>query len=110
MEPLKDVVLNDVVDALILALENGVIKEGDITPIADYVLGRMDDIKSEIEMDQFLSELSTKWPIFSHITSGFQAENKEKADSEVAEGVLTLAQHGKIDEAISLAKTATQTQ
>lgn len=107
IEGLRNKALNDVVDALIVSLENKMIKEKDIGPVAEFVLANIGAVSNEVKMGGFLNKLSEKWPIFSHMVSLYEREAQKRAESEIASGVLTLAQHGKIDDAVSLAKTAT---
>jgi hypothetical protein len=107
-ESLRNKVLNDTLDVIIANLEKNAISEAEIAPIADFILARIDSVNNEIDVTAFLSELSAKWPMFRNIASIQQGENQEKVEGEVAQGVLSLAQSGKIDEALSLAKSVTQ--
>lgn len=109
IESLRNKVLNDTLDVIIANLEKNAISEAEITPIADFVLAKIDSVNNETDVATFLSELSSRWPIFGNIASIQQGENQEKVEGEVAQGVLSLAQSGKIDEALSLAKSVTQT-
>lgn len=108
LEELKTKALNDIVDVLIANVENQTLQEAEITPIADFVLKRIEEVKNSMEIEALLVDLSQNWPIFQSISRLHEGEEKERADKEVADGVLALAQSGKIDEAIDLAKTATQ--
>lgn len=96
-----------IVDKIIDALEHEVITQADTATISDYVLTHIDTLTHELEVQVFLKNLSEKWKIFEPLLLLKQGEYKEIVEDEVAEGVLILAQHGKVDEAIKLAKTMT---
>lgn len=110
MEPvsLRNSVLNDVVDIMIACFEKGTMSEEDFPPIATFALEKIESINNEAEAEVLLKELSGKWPVFSSLANLAEGHNQEKVEGEVAEGVLQLAQSGKIDEALSLAKNTTQ--
>lgn len=107
-EALRSSVLNDVVDILISCVEKGAMTEEDFPPIATYALEKIEKVNSDEEAATFLKELAEKWPVFSSLATLQEGHNQEKVEGEVAEGVLQLAQSGKIDEALSLAKSTTQ--
>lgn len=97
-----------IVELIAEGLEKGNLKEEDSKEIADFVLGRIDLIKNHLELETFLSELSLKWQVFKVLENIEKSESREKAEAEAAEGVLILAKHGKINEALHLAKTMTK--
>lgn len=96
-----------IVETVISALENGNLAESELSQIANFVLEKIDQIKTHDELVIFLSDLSSRWPIFTNLETLEKGEIEEKVEDEVAEGVLTLAQSGKIEEAVNLAKTIT---
>ncbi len=97
----------DIVECVVLSLENGNIKEEDLPEIGQFVLDKIDLLKTHEELSAFLMELSSKWPIFLNIAKIEKGELQERAESETADSVLTLLKHGKIDDALSLAKSET---
>lgn len=97
-----------IVETVITSLEKNSLEESQLAEIADFVLGRIDTIQTQEELIAFLNELSFKWPLFSNLSLIEKGDVKDKVEDEVAEGVETLAQTGKIDDAIDLAKTITQ--
>ena len=60
------------------------------------------------QLIEFLEELVIQWPFFEHILAVEKGEERNMAEHEVAEGVAMLAKEGKIDTALSLAKTMTK--
>lgn len=89
-------------------LEKGVLTEKDPPLIADFVLERIDAVRTRQEVILFLSDLAARWPHFLTLRIIAQGKYTERIEAEVAGGVAALAEHGKIEEAISLAKSATQ--
>lgn len=98
-----------IVEIISSGLEKGDLKEEESKEIADFVLGRIDLIKNRTELEAFLSQLSSKWQVFKVLESLEKGETRKRVENEVAEGVLTLAKNGKINEALNLAKTMTRT-
>ncbi|MDO8461161.1 MAG: hypothetical protein Q7S38_01820 [bacterium] len=97
-----------IVESVILALENNTISKEEMPIIAEFVLGKIDVIKTHEELVLFVNELALKWPIFSNIDQIEKGEVQEKKESETAESVLNLAKSGQIEDAVNLAKTMTQ--
>lgn len=104
----KEEIERKIIESIIVNLEENKLPQEELPIIADFVLGKIDTVKNHDELVIFLTELSTKWPIFTNITSIEKGEVKEKVEDKVAEDVLNLAKSGKIDEAIGLAKTMTE--
>lgn len=96
-----------IVETILNAVEKERIKEKDTQPIAQYVLDRIDKVKSDDELTAFIHELSEKWEIFKPVTIMKDSELQERVEDEVAQGVLVLIEHGKIDNAIKLAQSVT---
>lgn len=105
----KNKIEGEIVDVIISKMENNNLTEEDASLIADFVLSKIDAIKSNDETMLFLKELSTKWPFFENIAIIEGGEIKDKKEDVVAQEVLKLTKNGKINDAISLAKTMTQT-
>lgn len=97
-----------IVNNLITALERNTITEDEMATISGYVLDRIDTITDELGVAEFLKDISERWPIFKPIVILDGAPMRDKIEDEVAEGVLILAQHGKIENAIKLAQSVTQ--
>lgn len=99
-----------IVEIMITALEQDKISENDMSEISRYVLDNIDPAKTEQEVQAFLHKLSERWEIFKSLVILEEAELQEKIEAEVAEGVLVLLEHGKIDNAIKLAQSVTHKQ
>lgn len=104
----KNEVERKIVEVVIAALENNNLQQSELPSIGDFVLGRIDAIKTQGELLNFLSELSLKWAIFKNIEMIEKGEAKDQKEDKVAENVLNLAKQGNINDAISLAKTMTE--
>lgn len=104
---LKEVIEKDIVEQVIVGLENGALKEEDLPQIGQFVLEKIDAIKNQPELINFLTELSGKWGIFENIKKIEEGRAQEQVEDEAAEGVLTLLKHGKIENALNLAKNIT---
>jgi len=105
----KNEIEKKIVEAIVAGLENKNLLESQLSEIADFVLQRMDAVKNQDELLAFLADLSSKWPVFNNIKLTEEGEAKNEAEKDVAKGVLDLAKNGKIDDAIGLAKTMTNT-
>lgn len=99
----KNKIEEELVKTIATGLEQGRILPKDTQGIADFILGRIDQIASHEQLTQFLSELSFRWPVFSALLSFEQKEAAVKTAKEAAD----LAKQGKIEEALDLAKAAT---
>lgn len=104
---LKKSIEKDIVEQVIMGLEKGFLKEEELPLIGQFVLEKIDLLKNQQELIAFLGELSSKWPIFENIKKIEEGRVREKEEDEVAEGVLTLLKHGKIENALNLAKNIT---
>lgn len=99
-----------IVDTMISALEQEKITEDAMSEISGYVLDGIDEATSKHELSVFLENLAQKWDIFMPLLVLAKAEMQKKVDDEVADGVLLLLEHGKLDHAIKLAQSQTQHQ
>lgn len=96
------------IDAITEGLKTGVIKESDLPTIASYILDSIKNVTNHEQLLQFLRDLSAKWNIFSPVLVAESGEVREKKEDQTFEKVLTLAKENKVEEAIALAKTATE--
>jgi hypothetical protein len=94
------------------SLSKKIITEDQSDEIATYILENIDLAKSNSELFAFVEGLSVKWPIFNSIlTSSDQVQVpnpiQDKTD-QVTHTVGDLLRENKIDEALQVAKTATE--
>ncbi len=97
-----------IVEAVIAALKNNTLLEDELSLISEFVLSNIDGIKNDYELQVFTDTLVKRWPQLVHLKTEVTGFLKEKTENEVAEGVLLLTKHGKIEEALKLAKSITQ--
>lgn len=97
-----------IVDKSITALEQGFIKEEGLGEIAQFVLGKIDNIKTQDQFIEFLRELSNKWHFFSEILVIESGELDLAHDQKSIEKIEQLTKSGYLDDAIKLAKEATE--
>lgn len=99
----------NIVESVIRALEKNELSQDQLSPIGSFVLERIDSITDNNALVAFLSDLSSRWPIFKDIAVVHEGKIRDVKEDKTVKDVLTLAQNGKIDDAISLAKTMTNT-
>lgn len=106
----RDAIEKAIVELVINGLKEGSLPEDDLSPIANFVLEKIDTLQTEEQMVAFLAELAQKWPIFSNIHILEKGKVIEKTENQAAQNVLELAKEGKIDQAVDLAKSVTEPQ
>lgn len=99
-----------IVETLIGALEKNELVEDQLSIIAGRVLERIDTLSTQDELAEFLTELCVEWPMFQQLLEIELGKVKSEVEKKVAHEVLLLANSGKIEEAIRLAKTMTEQQ
>ncbi|MGH7203906.1 MAG: hypothetical protein ACREHC_05675 [Candidatus Levyibacteriota bacterium] len=110
LEEKKKKLEESIVEIMIQAVENKTINEDDMADISSYVLETIDAISDKESFKAYIHDLASQWVIFKPIEIMEEAELKEKIEDEVAQGVLVLLEHGKIDNAIKLAQSVTHAQ
>lgn len=99
-----------IVNLLIDALEKKEITEETMSVISGYVLDHVTNVIDNQSAIIFLEDLTQKWKMFEPILLLEKSILQGQVEDEVADGVLLLLQHGKLESAIKLAKSATTTQ
>lgn len=98
------------------SLSQGIINADQSDEIATYILNNIDLATTNSELFTFVEKLSVKWPIFNSIlTSSEQIQTpasmdnsaQEKTD-QIIQATESLLKENKIDEALRVAKTATE--
>ena len=95
------------VETIIAALEKKELTADEYAKTSSFILENMKTITTQEQLTQFLHELSTKWEIFSKVMVLYTGETKAEKEKETMENVVKLAKSGKIEDAVTLAKTAT---
>lgn len=85
--------------------EAGNFSKEEVITVARYINEEMEGIDNKTDLITFLDYVSSNWPALSGVVSKEKEITSEEKDSEVYSGVLALAQNGKIDKAIELAKS-----
>jgi len=96
-----------IVEMVIDGLEKDTISAQEAQNAASFILEKIYLLKTTEELASFLQELSSKWPIFTNLHTIEQGQAKEKQEDAVVQKVEELTESGNIDEALNLAKTAT---
>lgn len=104
----RDGVEKAIADLVLKGFKEGLIQDEDLSPIGKFVLEKIDTLQTEEQMVAFLTELAKKWPLFSNILTIEKGKVTQNSENQVAQNVLDLAKEGKIDQAVDLAKTATE--
>lgn len=104
----KNGVLKKIIDTMLVGIDADELETYELSEICQYSLQRVDQMDSINEARSLYIELSERWPIFALILD--EEENKEhkRGEEELSQSAATLIQHGKIDDALSLVKKATQ--
>lgn len=97
----------EIVDKALSEYGKEIITKEQLKQIADFTVDGMNKIQTHAHLVSFLDALSKHWTFFQGIAMVEVGEHRDMQEDEVHSGVLTLAKHGKIDEAIKLAKTMT---
>jgi hypothetical protein len=97
-----------IVDKALSEYGEGKITREQLKQIADYTVDAMSKIQNHAHVISFLNALSTHWTFFQGLAMVEEGEQRDLEETEVHSGVLTLAQNGKIDDAIKLAKSMTE--
>lgn len=95
-----------IVELMIVGLQNNSLTEEDTTDLSIYVLDRIDLIKNQKELIEFLREFSGKWEVFKPLLFQEEGKMQDKVNDEVADGIELLISHGKLDRALALVKRA----
>jgi len=76
--------------------------------ITEYSVPKLKSITSEDDLLKFITELSTKWPLFTPLVTFEQGKAKEEQKDVVTDNIMDLVDSGNINEAVDLAKTANE--
>lgn len=99
------------VETIITALREDFLTADEYDEVADFVVKGMDNVetvKTQDELLRFLRELSSKWKIFTHVLVVESAATRDTAEDKVYENAVALAESGNIEEAVAVAKSATE--
>jgi hypothetical protein len=103
----KAIIEKQIVDIAISQFEQNKLTNEDLITIADFTVEGLKNVSSQGDLNGFLTSLANRWSFFTNIATIEEGASKTAVENEVYNGVLALAKHGKIDEAVKLAKTVT---
>ena len=66
-DQIRNNVYNDLFAAIYDALKKEEITEDEAQNTAEFILPRLDSVKTKDELIAFLSELAEKWPVYSNV-------------------------------------------
>lgn len=89
------------------ALEKHEVTVDQASEISTYILDNIDKAQSNLELVNFLTELSSKWSIFGNTAVIEQGEVKEQKEEAAIGQASQLIKEDKIDEAIAAVENAT---
>jgi hypothetical protein len=104
----KDQIESHIVDIIADAIEQEKITETDLPLISNFVLEKIDTIVSKDQLLLFLTELASNWEIFRTLEVTQRGEIQKKKEEEAVQNISQLVQDGNINDAIQIAKAATQ--
>jgi hypothetical protein len=104
----KKEIERQILHKIIAELEANTMETSELPKIGEFVLSTINTVTNHEELLPYLAELSAKWACFKPIENIELGEVQRVKEHEVAHQVLLLSKNGKIDEALSLAKSMTQ--
>lgn len=104
----KDAVAKHLVETVLTAIQKEALTTEQMPLIAEYFLGRIESVTTHNELVLLLKGLSQKWPVLQPLVTIEEGKLKERLDKEAIVNVEQLVKNGQIDEALTVAKTATQ--
>lgn len=100
----KKFVESTIVQTIIGGLDKGVLKQEELSPISNFVLDKIDNIKNKGELVDFCRELSGKWVVFKNLETIVEGVVEDAHEDTAASQILAMAKEGNIEQAIDLAK------
>lgn len=98
----KKEVERQIVDTCIGALDNKALTEEQMGDVSFFVLERIDLIKTQAELLEFLDKLSEKWHIFKPLLDITRGKAEVVVEQKTAHDAEALVKDGNIDQAIDL--------
>lgn len=99
----------EIITMTVKAYEQNEVSEAEMSEIAKLVLAATEHMTLHSELTTMLQALAAKWPMFSNLLTIERGKELEEHKEEAINNVLSLTKEGKIQDAISAAKTFTST-
>lgn len=97
-----------IVEILLDQMAQGKLNDDQAKAISVWAEASMKNVQNKQHLSEFLAVLCGKYPFFESVKVIEQGKVDDLVDQEIHDGAIALAQHGKIEEAIKLTKTATE--
>lgn len=97
-----------IVETVLQALSSDTVSVQEASQMSRYILDNIIDIKTDADLVTFAKSLAEKWQLFQHLATMEEGYAQEAKEDAVANKVEELTQSGNLDEALNLAKSATQ--
>lgn len=104
----KEAIEKQIVDTCIGGLENKSLTEDQMGDISFFVLERIDLVKTQEELVEFLKKLSERWQSFKGMYEIERGQMDVAEEKQKIENVERFIKNGDIDAALSAARTATE--
>ncbi len=104
----KKEIERQLLNIIIKELEENKLTTDDLPKIAQFVLSTIDTVTTHEQLLPYLKSLSDQWPCFKPIETIELGEVQRVKEHDIAHQVMLLSKSGKIEEALSLAKSMTQ--
>lgn len=95
-----------IVNIIIDEIGKGNLSDDQASEISTFAQKELDEANNSQELLEIIEKMCLKWPFFERLKTTLQLQTNEDVDKEVHDGAVALTEHGKIDEAIKLMKTA----
>lgn len=97
---------HEILEIVVSSLEQNRLTTEEPQQIATFVLDRIDNLKNQEHVVSFLTELATKWPIFSSLLEMEKGQVERKQEEQAANQVAQLIKMGRTKQALQMADSA----
>ena len=101
----KELIERRIIEAIITGLKNAQLTESELPEIAGFTLDEIDNVTTEGQMLEFLSNLTRKWNVFVNVRDFEVGKAREALERDLTQEVLRLTKEGKVEEALNAAKS-----
>lgn len=108
MQKLAQWVEEQVTNILVKDFEEEILNEEEVQGLAQFVLDRIDTLKTDDDVVNFAKQLNAKYDGFANIEMLLKGMQERKLEQHVANKVLQLIKTGETKQAVALAKQHTQ--
>lgn len=95
-----------IMETIMNALDKDEITTDDYNAMSEFILGKIEGIKTHHDLVIFLREISEKWKIFTFVLTLENGEVKKIEENKAVEKVEQLTQVGDVNQALEEARKA----